>query len=87
MHMPDGGYRPAYNGQFASDPRTQVIVAVGLDTTGSDGGLMAPLLYQIVAYLFADTTHNSSGGGWGGGLTGWSTRLGLTGPHRSRYVL
>ena len=49
MHMPDGGYRPAYNGQFASDPRTQVIVAVGLDTTGSDGGLMAPMQDQIVA--------------------------------------
>ena len=48
MHMADGGYRPAYNGQFASDPQTQVIVAVDLDTTGSDGGLMAPMQDQIV---------------------------------------
>jgi transposase len=49
MKMADGGYRPAYNGQFASDPRTQVVVAVDLDTTGSDGGLMAPMQDQITA--------------------------------------
>ena len=47
MHMPDHGYRPAYNGQFASDPQTQVIVAVDLDTTGSDAGLMAPMQDRI----------------------------------------
>ena len=47
MHMPDHGYRPAYNGQFASDPQTQVIIAVDLDTTGSDSGLMAPMQDQI----------------------------------------
>jgi hypothetical protein len=47
MKMADGGYRPAYNGQFASDPQTQVIVAVDLDTTGSDGGLMAPMQDRI----------------------------------------
>jgi transposase len=49
MKMADGGYRPAYNGQFASDPQTQVIVAVDLDTTGSDGGLMGPMQEQIAA--------------------------------------
>jgi hypothetical protein len=47
MKMADGGYRPAYNGQIASDPQTQVIVAVDLDTTGSDGGLMAPMQEQL----------------------------------------
>jgi transposase len=49
MKMADGGFRPAYNGQFASDPQTQVIVAVDLDTTGSDGGLMGPMQEQIAA--------------------------------------
>jgi transposase len=49
MKMADGGYRPAYNGQFASDPQTQVIVAVDLDTTGSDGGLMRPMQEKIAA--------------------------------------
>jgi len=47
MKMADGGYRPAYNGQFVSDPQTQVIVAVALDTTGSDLGQMAPMQAQI----------------------------------------
>jgi transposase len=49
MKMADGGYRPAYNGQLASDPQTQVIVAVALDTTGSDGGLMRPMQEKIAA--------------------------------------
>ncbi len=49
MKMADGGYRPAYNGQFASDPQTQVIVAVDLDTSGSDGGLMRPMQEKIAA--------------------------------------
>jgi transposase len=47
MKMADGGYRPAYNGQFASDPETQVIVAVDLDNTGSDHGLIGPMQEQI----------------------------------------
>lgn len=47
MKMADGGFRPAYNGQFASDPETQVIVGVDVDTTGSDGGLMMPMIKEI----------------------------------------
>jgi transposase len=47
MKMADGGYRPAYNGQFASDPETQVIVAVDIDTTGSDHGQMGPMQEHI----------------------------------------
>lgn len=42
MRMPDGGYRPAYNGQIVSDLDSGLVVGVGLDTSGSDGGLMAP---------------------------------------------
>jgi transposase len=54
--MADGGYRPAYNGQFASDPCSQVILAVDVDTTGSDGGLMEPMQKQIV-----ETYHQTPG--------------------------
>ena len=49
MKMADGGFRPAYNGQLASDPETQVIVAVDIDTTGSDHGLIGPMQEQIRA--------------------------------------
>ena len=63
MKMADGGYRPAYNGQFASDPRTQVIVAVDLDTTGSDLGQMASMQAQDRRDLWTDA-EAVSGGRW-----------------------
>lgn len=43
MHMPDGGWRPAYNGQIIGDLDSGMVVVVGeIDTSGSDGGLMEP---------------------------------------------
>jgi transposase len=39
MKMADGGFRPAYNTQFAADCDTQVVVGVEVCTSGSD---MAP---------------------------------------------
>lgn len=38
MKMADDGYRPAYNVQIAGDPDSQVIVGVGVETSGSDFG-------------------------------------------------
>jgi len=49
MKMPDGGFRPAYNMQITSAPQGQVIVAVDIDTTGSDRGLVRPALEQLSA--------------------------------------
>jgi transposase len=43
MKMPDGGFRPAFNLGFASDPRSTMIAAVTLDNTGSDKGLLLPM--------------------------------------------
>ena len=48
MKMPDGGYRPAYNLQLATDEDSQVIVGLGVDTTGNDGGQAPPMLEQVV---------------------------------------
>jgi len=36
MKMPDGGFRPAYNGQLIGDPVANVVVGVDVDTSGSD---------------------------------------------------
>ena len=47
MKMPDGGFRPAYNIQFASVPENGVIVAVGCGTVGSDRGLAEPMARAI----------------------------------------
>lgn len=42
MKMGDGGFRPAYNVQFATDGQTRMIVSVEVTNNGSDGGQMAP---------------------------------------------
>ena len=47
MKMADGGFRPAYNVQFAADTGSQVIVGVDVLTTGSDQGPMGPMVAQI----------------------------------------
>jgi transposase len=47
MKMADGGFRPAYNMQIVSAPASQVIVAVDIDTTGSDRGLARGALERL----------------------------------------
>jgi hypothetical protein len=49
MRLADGGFRPAYNMQIVSAPQGQVIVAVDIDTTGSDRGLARPALEGLGA--------------------------------------
>jgi hypothetical protein len=47
MKMADGGYRPAYNVQFATDLDSLVIVGVKVVNAASDGGQMDPMIQQI----------------------------------------
>jgi IS5 family transposase len=47
MKMGDGGYRPAYNAQYATDTESQVIVGVEVVTVGSDMAQMAPMIEQV----------------------------------------
>jgi hypothetical protein len=47
MKMPDGGFRPAYNVQFATTTESGVIVGVEVTNEGTDGGQMPPMLDQI----------------------------------------
>jgi transposase len=47
MKMADGGYRPAYNIEYAAATDGQVVVGVSVGTTGSDMGQLSPLLGQI----------------------------------------
>lgn len=47
MKMPDGGFRPAYNLEMATDVDSQVIVGVAVVTKGSDGGEALPMVEQI----------------------------------------
>lgn len=47
MKMGDGGFRPAYNVQFATDCASQVIVGVDAVTAGSDMAQLAPMVEQV----------------------------------------
>lgn len=47
MRMSDGGYRPAYNVQFATDTAHGVIVGVDVSQRRTDFGAAAPMMDQV----------------------------------------
>lgn len=47
MKMADGGFRPAYNAQIASDTASGVVVGVEVTSAGTDQGQMGPMREQI----------------------------------------
>ena len=47
MKMPDGGTRPAYNGQFGTDANSGIIVGVGVTNAGNDAHELEPMLDDI----------------------------------------
>jgi len=49
MKMADGGYRPAYNVQFATDVDSRTILGVAVTNEGHDRTALAPMLEQIEA--------------------------------------
>ena len=49
MKMVDSGFRPAYNTQIVAEPKSQLIVAVDIDTSGSDRGLARPAIEALRA--------------------------------------
>jgi transposase len=49
MKMADGGYRPAYNVQFATDHDSDVIVGVAVTNSSADQQELVPMLEQVDA--------------------------------------
>lgn len=47
MKMSDGGYRPAYNVQLATETRSRLIVGVDVSNCGSDFGALEPMVQQV----------------------------------------
>ena len=47
MKMPNGGFNPAYNVQFATDTPSQVIVGVDVINQGTDAGQLTPMVEQV----------------------------------------
>jgi len=62
MKMADGGWRPAYNMQIISAPKRQVIVAVDIDTSGSDRGLAQPGIETVHAEGYEPSDYLVDGG-------------------------
>lgn len=46
MKMADGGFRPAFNVQLATDTQTQIITGVDVTNSGGDQGKLAPMVEQ-----------------------------------------
>jgi transposase len=47
IKFPDGGYRPGYNVQFATDTATGIVVGVDVTNAGTDSEEMPPMLDQL----------------------------------------
>jgi transposase len=47
MRMPDGGYRPAYNAQIATDTESRIVVGISVTQSGSDMNQLTPMLQEI----------------------------------------
>ena len=62
MKMADGGFRPAYNMQLVSISAPQVIVAVDVETSGSDRGLARPALETLAAQGITPSDYLVDGG-------------------------
>jgi transposase len=62
MKMADGGWRPAYNMQIISTPEHQLIVAVDIDTSGSDRGLAKPGIETVQAEGYEPSNYLVDGG-------------------------
>lgn len=63
MKMPDGGFRPAYNTQFATDTDSLIIVGVDVSNQGNDNGLALPMVEQLQAeYQEVPKEHLIDGG-------------------------
>jgi hypothetical protein len=64
MKMGDGGFRPAYNVQFATDGATRMIVSVDVSNNGSDGGQMAPMHEEVCQRYGKIPDHYTVDGGF-----------------------
>ena len=78
MKMADGGFRPAYNCQIGTVGGGQVVVDVDVDTTGSDRGLLRPMLERLrLRYRHLPRRHLVDGGFHKNADTEWAAEQGV----------
>jgi transposase len=66
MKMADGGFRPAYNGQFSVDTATQIVVGVEVSNHGSDRGKLVPMTEQLQKRYGVTPSESLVDGGFAG---------------------
>jgi transposase len=64
MKLMDGGFRPAYNVQFATDVDSQAIVGVAVTNEGADSRQLSPMLAQVAARTGRDPAAALADGGY-----------------------
>jgi transposase len=64
MRMPDGGTRPAYNLQIATDPESRAIVGVAVTQAGNDAGQGGPMREQVETQSGETVTEQVVDGGY-----------------------
>jgi transposase len=62
LKMSDGGFRPGYNLQFATDVDSHAIVGVAVTNVGSDQQELVPMLDHVAARVGRPTTWLADGG-------------------------
>lgn len=78
LKMADGGFRPAYNLQLASVAERQIVVAVDASASGSDRGLLRPMLERVATrYGRLPERHLADGGFTKGGDLDWAHAAGV----------
>ena len=78
MKMADGGFRPAYNCQISTAAGGQIAIAVDVDTTGSDRGLVRPMLNELQrCYGRRPNRHLVDGGFNKNDDTEWAASIGV----------
>jgi len=64
MKMADGGFRPAYNLQFATDTQSRIIVGLRAGNAGTDSQQLAPMLDEIERRTAAVPGQHLADGGY-----------------------
>jgi transposase len=64
MKMPDGGFRPAVNVQFATDTQSRAIVGVSVSSLGVDNGQAEPMRAQVRQRTGAAVAEHLMDGGY-----------------------
>jgi transposase len=78
MKMADGGFRPAYNCQISTAAGGQIAITVDVDTTGSDRGLVRPMLDKLQrCYGRRPNRHLVDGGFNKNDDTEWAASIGV----------